>query len=173
MTGDQAAIRQLVETYQDVVFGLCYRILGQRQDAEDAAQETFVRAIRGLATFDQSRNFEPWLLAIATNRCRTALASRQRRLVSHRLVEDVPDRVPDSTAARNLAEELGLALRQLRVEHRQAFVLFHEFGKSYAEIAEVMGCPLGTVKTWVHRARQDLGELLRSREAVQQSGAVA
>ena len=173
LASDQSAVRELVDHFQGVVFGLCYRMLGQRQDAEDATQETFVRAIRSLGGFDAQRPFEPWLLAIAANRCRTALVSRARRPAATDLCETVVDRMPDDRAAKNLHEELRLALQQLRPEHRQAFVLFHEFEKSYLEIAEIMKCPVGTVKTWVHRARQDLIAQLRSRDVLQSSGAVA
>ncbi len=173
LRGDEQAVRELIETYQGLVFGLCYRMLNHRQDAEDAAQETFVRAVRGLENFDQERPFEPWLLAIAANRCRTALAARARRPDPTSLCEYLPDRLPDETAARHLNEELQLAMQQLRDEHRQAFVLFHELKKSYLEISDIMECPVGTVKTWVHRARQELILQLRSRDALPASGAVA
>ena len=144
---------QLVDRFRGQVFGLCYRMLGQRQDAEDAAQETFVRVLNNLARWDQQRDFEPWLLAIAGNRCRTALAKRSRHAGTQPLVDAVPDHRPDLQAARHLAEEVELALRDLRPEYRAAFVLFHQQEMSYAEIAESLECPLGTVKTWVHRAR--------------------
>src|SRR5438132_14091434 len=71
LAGDQIAMLALVDRYQGQVFGLCHRMLGQRQDAEDMAQETFVRALRSLSQWDQEREFLPWLLAIAGNRCRT------------------------------------------------------------------------------------------------------
>src|SRR3954468_10312404 len=79
LRGDQTAMLALVERFQGQVFGLCLRMLGQRQDAEDAAQETFVRVLRNLHRWDAERDFEPWLLAIAGNRCRTALSVRGRR----------------------------------------------------------------------------------------------
>ena len=72
LAGDQGAMIALVDRFKGQVFGLCYRMLGQRQDAEDAAQETFVRVLKNLHRWDQARDFEPWLLAIAGNRCRTA-----------------------------------------------------------------------------------------------------
>src|SRR6478609_10741353 len=79
LTGDQGAMLALVERFRGQVFGLCYRMLGQRQDAEDVAQETFVRALRNLSQWDSSREFLPWLLAIAGNRCRSCLSRRMRR----------------------------------------------------------------------------------------------
>src|SRR5215469_13049191 len=78
--GDPQAPRLLIERYQGVVFGLCYRMMGHRQDAEDVAQEAFLRAFRAIAGFDAARSLRPWLLEIAANRCRTALARRARRL---------------------------------------------------------------------------------------------
>ena len=153
----------LVERFQGQVFGLCYRMLGQRQDAEDASQETFLRVLRNLHRWDAARDFEPWLLAIAGNRCRTALATRKRRPAAEALADQIADGEPDHRGARQLAEEVDLALADVRDDYRQAFVLFHEHELSYGEIAESMGVPLGTVKTWVHRARRELIERLRAR----------
>jgi RNA polymerase sigma factor (sigma-70 family) len=163
LAGDQVAMLALVNHYQGQVFGLCYRMLGQRQDAEDMAQETFVRALRSLSNWDQEREFLPWLLAIAGNRCRTCLAQRMRRPPSTPTVEHLPDRQPAADGARHLAEELDRALEQIRPEYRQAFLLFHEQELNYTDIAAALDCPLGTVKTWVHRARQGVIELMQRR----------
>ena len=76
LSRDPHAPRLLVERFQAVVFALCFRMMGHRQDAEDVAQETFVRALRGIAGFDPDRPVRPWLLGIAANRCRTALGKR-------------------------------------------------------------------------------------------------
>jgi RNA polymerase sigma-70 factor (ECF subfamily) len=167
LAGDESAMAALVDRYRSQVFGLCFRMLGHRQDAEDAAQESFVRLLRSLARWDPARGFEPWLLAIAGNRCRTMLAVRRRRPAPHGLVEPV-DATPDGRAAGHLAEELRLALAELREEYRRAFTLFHEQELSYAQIAAVLDCPLGTVKTWVHRARRELIERLRQRGVIEE-----
>jgi RNA polymerase sigma-70 factor (ECF subfamily) len=169
LTGDESAMAQFVARYQGRVFGLCWRMLGQRQDAEDMAQETFVRALKNLHRWDSEREMEPWLLAIAGNRCRSLLAVRMRRPPPATLVADVADDQPDQTAADNLAEEVRLALLQVRPEYRQAFILFHEQELSYAEISAAMKCPLGTVKTWIHRGRSDLIERLRERGVLEES----
>jgi RNA polymerase sigma-70 factor, ECF subfamily len=167
LAGDQAAMVRLVDRYRDRVFGICYRMLGQRQDAEDAAQETFLRVLRSLFRWDQRRAFEPWLLAIAANRCRTMLAARARRSTYHVIHDDqIEDKSPNWQDADHLEEEIQLALGQLRTDYRQAFLLFHEQGLSYEHIAEIMRCPLGTVKTWIHRARQELAARLQQREVV-------
>jgi len=170
LAGDQDAMVDLVDRYRDQVFGLCYRMLGHRQDAEDAAQETFVRALKSLARWDQNRDFEPWLLAIAGNRCRTALAARGRKPAMGAISEDqFVDDSPDLEAARNLAEEVQLALGRIRDEYREAFVLFHEHELTYEHIAEMLERPLGTIKTWIRRARQELIALLQTREVVWES----
>jgi RNA polymerase sigma-70 factor (ECF subfamily) len=169
LDGGQAAMIELVERFQGQVFGLCYRMLGQRQDAEDVAQETFIRALRSLHTWDSERDFEPWLLAIAGNRCRTALATRMRRPAVQMLIDNVAGREPDLQAAESLAEEVELALCHLRPEHRQAFLLFHQNELSYVEIAEAMDCPVGTIRTWIHRARRELVDRLRSRGVLEES----
>jgi RNA polymerase sigma factor (sigma-70 family) len=166
LAGDQSAMLALVERFRGQVFGLCYRMLGHRHDAEDAAQETFVRVLKNLHRWDSTRDFQPWLLAIAGNRCRTALATRRRRPVPEATVELIADDAPDERPGRHLAEELQLALAELRPEYRQAFVLFHEQELSYAQIADTMDVPVGTIKTWVHRARRELIDHLRLRGAI-------
>src|SRR6185436_1668331 len=172
LAGDQGSMLALVERFQGQVFGLCYRMLGQRQDAEDMAQETFVRALRNLSQWDSSREFLPWLLAIAGNRCRSCLSRRMRRPPSTPLVDQLPNRQRDSEPTNHLAEEVQKALRRLRDEYRQAFLLFHEQELSYAQIGAVLGCPLGTVKTWVHRARRELIAVLRKRGTLEVSHAM-
>jgi RNA polymerase sigma-70 factor (ECF subfamily) len=169
LEGNQSAMLALVDRFRGQVFGLCYRMLGQRQDAEDAAQETFVRVLRNLHRWDPERAFEPWLLAIAGNRCRTAISTRRRRPAGEGLIEQIPDNTPDEQSAASLSEEVHRALASVRPEYRQAFVLFHEQELSYAEIAEAMEVPLGTIKTWVHRARRELVEELRRRGVVPES----
>lgn len=166
--GEQAAMTELVELFRGQVFGLCYRMLGQREDAEDITQESFVRAMRSLGRFDSRREFRPWLLAIAANRCRTLLASRRKVPKPSSEVEELPD-ARSLREERHIGEEVALALTTLREEYRQAFVLFHQQELNYAEIAEVLGCPVGTVKTWVHRARRELADFLRRRGIVEES----
>jgi RNA polymerase sigma-70 factor, ECF subfamily len=168
LAGDGGAATDLVERFRGVVFGLCYRMLGQRQDAEDVSQEAFARAFRSLRGFDAARDFRPWLLAIAGNRCRSFLASQRRRPALVEMADGPVDLAEDPQRERNLAEEVQLALRGLREDHRKAFLLFHEQHLSYEEIATALGCPVGTVKTWVHRARRDLAAALRQRGAVQE-----
>lgn len=167
-TGDPQAPRLLIERFQGVVFGLCYRMLNHRQDAEDVAQETFVRALRGIAGFDAARPIRPWLLEIAANRCRTALVlrSRRRNFTLAEPADDLPDPRGRRADPDDLAGELERALNTLRAEYRLVFVLFHEQNLSCDEIALAVRRPVNTVKTWLRRARAELADQL-SRRGVQ------
>jgi RNA polymerase sigma-70 factor (ECF subfamily) len=163
--GDPQAPRLLIETYQGVVFGLCYRMMCHQQDAEDVAQEAFVRALRSIAGFDAARPIRPWLMEIAANRCRTALARRARGRMEG-LCEEI-QRVADPRAGPvdpdDLTGELERALGGLRPEYRLVFILFHEQNLGYDEIARAVTRPIGTVKTWLHRARAQLAAELARR----------
>ncbi len=162
--GDPQAPGLLVDRYQGIVFGLCYRMMGHRQDAEDAAQEAFVRALRSIAGFDPRRPLRPWLLEIAANRCRTALARRARRpCAGSSTIEDRPDPRPPLADPDDLAGELERGLAALRSEYRLVFTLFHEQNLSYEEIALALSRPVGTIKTWLHRARAQLADDLSRR----------
>jgi RNA polymerase sigma-70 factor (ECF subfamily) len=162
LTGNTDSFRALVQRFQSAVFGLCFRMLSHREDAEDVTQEVFLRAYRNLEQWDSARPLKPWLLAIAANRCRTWLLSRKRRDLPAEFAENVAD----PTAGRmrlDLAEELQLALDGLREEYRLCFVLYHLNEMNLAEIATIVGSPEGTVKTWLRRARQDLADHLQRR----------
>ncbi|MDX2035384.1 MAG: RNA polymerase sigma factor [Isosphaeraceae bacterium] len=162
-SGDPAAARALVERFDAVVFGLCVRMLRHRQDAEDVTQETFLRALRGIRGFDGDRPLRPWLLGIAANRCRTSLSRRGRRPATIEAPEEAVDHRPAPSSGDDLAAELQSALERLRPDYRLVFTLFHEQAMPYEEIAQVLGRPVGTVKTWLHRARGELAEHLARR----------
>lgn len=161
LAGDEGGVRAFVEKFQRRVFGLCYRMLGHREDAEDVSQDVFLRIFRNLHRWDSSRPLMPWMMTIAANRCRTALQQRARVPAPMEFVDsDVSDNPADHS---DLAEELQLALETLREEYRVCFVLFHQQELGCAEIGEILDCPEGTVKTWLHRARRELAESLRRR----------
>ena len=169
LDGDEACMRALVERFQGIVFGLCQRMLGHREDAEDVAQDVFLRVCRSLRKWDPSRPFKPWLLTIAANRCRTALSKRSRVPVATELQIHPPSAASELESL-GLSEELQLALGELRDDYRMCFVLFHQQELSCAEVAEIMQCPEGTVKTWLHRARRKLADSLIRRGVVTDAG---
>jgi RNA polymerase sigma-70 factor (ECF subfamily) len=170
LKNEPAAVRALVEQFQGMVFGLCVRLLGNRHDAEDVTQEVFLRVFRSLRRWDEARPLQPWVLGIAANRCRTWRSRAVRRPAAVNYLDDTaPDPRTDLPAADDapeLARELTRALADLRPEYRTAFVLFHERGQSYEAIATALRRPVGTVKTWLHRARLELLDALRQRGMV-------
>ncbi|MGE0605592.1 MAG: RNA polymerase sigma factor [Pirellulales bacterium] len=166
LAGDEPAMTALVDRFRGQVLGVCLRMMGNRADAEDAAQETFTRALRYLRHWDNTRDFGPWLFGIAGNRCRSLLAIRKNKPRMAILADGQADNTPDPQDEQQLAEEIERALKLLRDEHRQAFLLFHEQQMSYDEIAAALDSPLGTIKTWVHRARRQLAEELIKRGVV-------
>jgi len=167
LTGNADAFRAFVQRFQSAVFGLCFRMLSHREDAEDVAQEVFLRAFRSLGQWDSARPLKPWLLTIAANRCRTWLLSRKRRDLPAEFAENVADPAAGSTRL-DLAEELQLALDGIREEYRLCFVLYHLNEMNLADIATIVGSPEGTVKTWLRRARQELAEHLQRRSILPQ-----
>lgn len=163
LAGDVVCQRAFVERFADMVLGLCLRMLGQRHDAEDVSQEVFLRAFRNLHRWDGERPLRPWLLTIAANRCRTLLEERSRRPIPTDLQSDwLPER--PRTDSRDDAEEIQRALASLRPEYQQCFVLFYLQELSIEEVAKVLDCPEGTVKTWLHRARKEMADYLRQRD---------
>lgn len=165
LKGDQEAVRLLISRFQGDVFGLCVRLLHHRQDAEDVCQEVFLRVFRGLRGWDASRPLKPWVMGIAVNRCRTWLGQRARKPELVDFLQDVVASQPDDDSAELLAE-IRASLAELRVEYRTVFVLFHEQGHPYETIAEALGRPIGTIKTWLHRARLEILDRLRQRGMV-------
>ena len=166
--GDQAAFQQLVERYQGAVYNLAYRMLGDPGDAEDAAQEIFVRIYRQLGRYDPARKFSTWTLAIATNFCIDQLRRRRMQLVP--LENIIPwarsrESGPEGEAiTQEERDEVQRLITRLPEKYRAPLVLRYFDELSCAEIAEVLGMPEGTVKTQIHRARKALGKLLAEGE---------
>jgi RNA polymerase sigma-70 factor (ECF subfamily) len=176
--GNQSAFTTLVETHQSAVYNLCYRMLGEAREAEDATQETFLRAYSQLRRYDAERPFKTWLLAIASHHCIDRLRRRRQSYLS--LDDDLlaereawraatPD--PQDVAVRREAcNEVAAMLASLAPKDRIAIVLHYWYGLSYEEIAGVVGSSVGAVKSRLHRARLTLGSMLRQgsggREAV-------
>jgi len=167
--GDAEAIRSLVDRFHAEVFGLCVRLLNHRHDAEDVTQEVFLRIFRSLRRWDPERPLRPWIMGITVNRCRTWMAQRARRPEPVDYLQDVAPASPVDDSA-ELVREIHDALQQLRPEYRSVFLLFHEQGQSYEDIALAIRRPVGTVKTWLHRARLEILERLRRRGMVSEVG---
>ncbi len=165
LRGDAEAIRALVERFQAEVYGLCVRLLCHRHDAEDVAQEVFLRVFRSLKRWDPTRPLKPWIMGITVNRCRTWLSQRNRRPELADYLQDTAASPPADDSA-ELVQEIESALQELRPEYRSVFVLFHEHGQPYEEIADALERPVGTIKTWLHRARLEVLERLRRRGMV-------
>ena len=165
LKGDAEAVGTLIRQFQDAVFGLCLRLLQNRHDAEDVSQEVFLRVFRSLKRWDASRPLKPWIMGITVNRCRTCLAQRKRQPeLAPYLQDTAPGRSGDDSA--ELAGEIRTAVANLRVDYRTVFVLYHEQGQPYDDIARALDKPVGTIKTWLHRARLEVLEHLRHRGLV-------
>ncbi len=162
LSGDGSAYRELVEGHYGVVYRLCRRLLGCCHDAEDVAQEVFVRVFRSLHRWDPRRALRPWILGIAVNRCRTWLGRRARRPQPLADWQQQADPRPAGTAE-ELRQCVADAVDVLRADYRTVFILFHEQGYSYEEIAAMLDRPVGTVKTWLHRARLEVLDALRDK----------
>lgn len=165
LLGDPAAARELVERFQNDVLAVCRRLLAHLHDAEDVAQEVFLRVFRSLNRWDSDRPLRPWVLGIAVNRCRTWIGKRAKAPALADYLDESPDCKPPDDSA-EMAREIRAAVDALRDDYREVFVLFHEHGQAYEEIAEAVGRPVGTVKTWLHRARLEILDRLRSRGLV-------
>lgn len=157
--GDRAALEQLVRRTQRRVWLLC-RHLGASGAADDLAQETYLRALRAIGTFRGDAPFELWLLSIARRVCADDLRRRRRRARALGRL-DRPE-VAQPPASPDLDELIG----RLDHDRRAAFVLTQVLGFSYTEAAAVCGCPVGTIRSRVARARSDLIAALRRAEAI-------
>lgn len=159
--GDEEAFGSIVERHMSLAYSVALGVLGEATEAEDAAQESFLRVYRGgLAGFDRSGSFKSWIARIARNVSLNMLRKRRSRLAAERALasarrdEGGPRRGSERDASP--AEEILEALMKLPENHRTALRLFHMEGLSYTEIAGTMDVPLGTVKTYIHRGREAL-----------------
>jgi RNA polymerase sigma-70 factor (ECF subfamily) len=171
-SGEEAAYRELVRRYERPLFSLLYRMVRDRELAEDLAQETFVKALNAIESYRPEYKFSSWIFKIANN---AAIDHLRRRELDTLSLEGSPhaetpeaieatalqigDRQEsplDEVEARELGGEIEAAIAKLRPEYRSCILLRHVEGRAYEEIAEILGLPLGTVKTYIHRARNEL-----------------
>ena len=176
LNGSEAAYRELLERFRRPVFSLIYRMVGDREVAEDLAQESFVKAFNNLDSYNPSYRFSSWLFKIANNHAIDHLRRARLQTVSihgsphaadaereeeTRIVLESHDETPEQEIlALELGGEIELAIQELRTEYQTVVILRHIENRPYEEIAEIMDVPIGTVKTFLHRARTELREAL-------------
>lgn len=164
LKGDSTAFRELVNRHKDYAFTLAYRILNSREDAEEAAQDAFVRAYNALASFNREAKFTTWLYRIVVN---CALTVQQRRKMQ---TEDIDDAkilrgANDTTDALKQKEQkfyIQKALKLLSPDDVTMITLFYLKENSLEEIAEIVGIETNTVKVKLHRARKRLGDAMQN-----------
>jgi RNA polymerase sigma-70 factor (ECF subfamily) len=169
--GDEEAFAQIVERYQVPVYNLCHRMLADPFEAEDAAQETFLKAYRSLGRYDMDKKFINWVLTIASNHCVDRLRRRRLKIVS--LDQMVPGSLPtEKTLGPESAlveqedhEAIQELLKELGPRDRAAVVLKYWYEMSYEEIAETLSLTVSAVKSRLHRARRDMASSWVNRQS--------
>lgn len=160
--GDEEAFGRLIERYQVPVYNLCYRMLSDAFEAEDAAQETFLKAYRSLSRYDMDKKYINWVLTIASNHCIDRLRRRRLKLVS--LEELVPGSIPiertsgpePTLVEQEDREAIQELLKELGPQDRAAIVLKYWYEMSYEEISEMLSLTVSAVKSRLHRARREM-----------------
>jgi len=157
--GSEDAFASLVETYQTPVYNICYRMLGDAQEAEDAAQETFWRAYQAIKRYDPQRPFITWLLSIAAHYCIDQQRRRRLPIIDLELLpeEDAPDSspTPEKVVARTEEERmLRKLLVELNPQDRAALIMRYWYDFSDQEIAQSLSLTVSAVKSRLHRSRQ-------------------
>lgn len=175
-SGAETAYRELVRRYERPIFSLVYRMVRDRELAEDLSQETFIKALNALDSYRPEYKFSSWIFKIANN---AAIDQLRRRELDTLSLEGSPHAVTpeaveatalqigargesalDAVASIELGGEIEKAISQLRPEYRSCILLRHVEGYAYEEIAQILDLPLGTVKTYIHRARHELRRAL-------------
>jgi RNA polymerase sigma-70 factor, ECF subfamily len=159
--GDTESFNQLIKRWEKPIFALAYRTIGREDDARDVVQETFLRAFRGLGGFKGQAKFSSWLYRIALNLCRDWIRRERRAPVVAApdgvdLVElagegEGVERLDDVVVRKDLSRVVAAAMRALPDEQRAAIVLKEYHGLTFQEIADLLGCPLSTVKTRLYQ----------------------
>lgn len=174
LKGDQNAYGEVVELYKDKVFQLCYRMLGNRHDAEDIAQEAFIRAYININSFNLNKKFSSWIYRIATNLC---IDRMRKKKPDYFLDAEVPGTegltmysqvaskspLPETELeSMELQETVQAEIIKLPEKYRSVIVLKYMEELSLNEISEILDLPLGTVKTRIHRGREALRQQLKN-----------
>jgi RNA polymerase sigma-70 factor (ECF subfamily) len=165
--GDGTAFAWLVETYQTAIYNLCYWILGDADEAEDAAQETFLRAFAHLQRYDPAHSFKTWLCSIAHHYCIDRLRRRRftwlsldaETAIDHPALQAPIPTPEEATIQREESQHVQALLDRLTPEYRSAVVMRYGYDLSYEEIAEAIGASVSAVKSRLHRAREAMARL--------------
>lgn len=166
LRGDQRAFMRLVDAYKTPVYNLCYRMLGHAAEAEDAAQETFVRIYTHLKAYDPQQKLSSWILSVASHYCIDRLRRRRIRwlslddLVQTRPLAGDAAREEETVMERESCAEVRDMLQTLPADYRLVIVLRYWQDLSYSEIAQVVGSTESAIKSRLHRARRMLAERL-------------
>jgi len=165
--GDSGALDELLRAHSALVHGVCRRILGNPDDALDATQEALLSIARKIGSFDGRAKFSTWAYRVATNAALDESRRRGRRPVPSESLPETTRNAALGTAEAAVADRLDVeaALAQLTPEYRAAVALRDLVGMDYAEIADVLGIPAGTVRSRISRGRAALADLLGNREA--------
>ena len=174
--GREAAYRELIRRYERPIFALIFRMVRDRELAEDLSQETFVKALNAIGSYRPEFKFSSWIFKIANN---AAIDHLRRRELDTLSLEGSPHAATpeamqatalqignreesplEAVEARELGSAIEAAIGRLRPEYRSCILLRHVEGRRYEEIAEILDLPLGTVKTYIHRARNELRQML-------------
>ncbi|SMP67259.1 RNA polymerase sigma factor [Anoxynatronum buryatiense] len=164
LRGDPTGFQELVSRYQKPVFGICYRMMRQREEAEDLSQEVFIKAYRYLGQYNHEHKFSSWILKIATNTCIDAI--RKKRVDTLPLDEEIKTNQEDVSAERAFLQEeahreIEAAIGSLPPDYRIVVLLYHHQGQSYQQIADQLEIPMSMVKNRLFRARKMLKESLK------------
>jgi RNA polymerase sigma-70 factor, ECF subfamily len=174
--GREAAYRELIRRYERPIFALLFRMVRDRELAEDLAQETFIKALNAIESYRPEFKFSSWIFKIANN---AAIDHLRRRELDTLSLDGAPHAATpeamqatalqigarqesplDAVEAKELGGAIETAIGRLRPEYRSCILLRHVEGRAYEEIAEILDLPLGTVKTYIHRARNELRQSL-------------
>ena len=168
--GDEASFTHLVEAYQTQVYNLCYRMLGDGAEAEDAAQESFWRAYQAIQRYDRSRSFITWLLSIAAHYCIDQIRKRRMMVLPMDILPEdaVPDMGPGPeahAAHHELQEQVQALLGSLNSQDRAAIIMRYWYDFSDEEIADALSLTVSAVKSRLHRTRKELAILWQKEQA--------
>ena len=174
--GSEAAYRELIRRYDRPVFSIIYRMVRDRELAEDLAQETFIKVLNAIDSYDPSYKFSSWVFKIAHNNTVDHIRKKRVKTLSldgspHARTQeqaeassftavDMAENPEEYTQSQQVGAEIEAAIQTLRPAYREAILLWHVEARPYDEIADIMDLPLGTVKTYIHRGRNELRKKL-------------